>query len=103
LSCALPGLSQPVAAYGHDLGCAVVGGYVYRGATYPFLVGTYLFSDNCSSRLWALDATAAGSQNLPEQVGQVSGNVSSFGEDSAGELYLLTLDGSVLRVTATEG
>ncbi|HJP88288.1 MAG TPA: PQQ-dependent sugar dehydrogenase [Candidatus Limnocylindrales bacterium] len=99
-TCDQAGLTAPVAEFGHDLGCAVVGGYVYRGATYPFLDGTYLFSDNCSSRVWALDARPDGPTDAP-QVGEISGNVASFGQDAAGELYLLMLDGSILKVVAT--
>jgi glucose/arabinose dehydrogenase len=102
-SCDRTGIREPVTEFGHDLGCAVVGGFVYRGAADPFLDGVYLFSDNCSSRLWAYPAGANGPPVLAAQVGQVDGNVSSFGEDTAGEPYLLMLDGSVLRVTATQG
>ena len=98
-TCRQDGLSAPVAAYGHDLGCAVVGGYVYRGSAYPFMAGTYLFSDNCSSQIWALDASSNGPTELT-LVGSVTGNVASLGEDAQGELYALMLDGSVLRVTA---
>jgi glucose/arabinose dehydrogenase len=101
-TCDSAGLTPPVAEYGHDLGCAVVGGYVYRGSRYPFLVGAYLFSDTCTSRIWAIDARSDG-PSTPIEVGVVSGNIASFGEDADGELYVLRLDGSVLRVTATQG
>ena len=100
-SCDQAGLLPPVAAYGHDQGCAVVGGYVYRGPTYPVLSGTYLFSDNCSSTIWAIDADSDG-PSTPVVVGSVTGNIASFGEDANGELYALSLDGSVLKVAAAE-
>jgi glucose/arabinose dehydrogenase len=90
----------PVAEYGHDVGCAIVGGFVYRGAAYPFLDGVYLFSDNCTSRIWAIDASSDGPAT-PVQVGQLDGNVSSFGEDDHGELYVLMLGGQVRRLIAS--
>jgi glucose/arabinose dehydrogenase len=101
-SCRRDGLTGPVSAYKHDLGCAIVGGYVYRGSAYPFLAGTYLFSDNCTSHVWAIDAASDGPSD-PVQVGQVDGNVATFGEGADGELYMLTLQGSVLKVVAQPG
>ncbi len=47
-------LLDPVLTYGHDDGCAVVGGFVYRGSDMPAIEGHYLFSDFCTSRVWAL-------------------------------------------------
>ncbi|HEX2625683.1 MAG TPA: PQQ-dependent sugar dehydrogenase, partial [Candidatus Limnocylindrales bacterium] len=98
-TCDQAGLGAPVAEYGHDAGCAVVGGYVYRGSAFPLLDGTYLFSDNCSSTIWAIDSLSNG-PSVPTRVGQVEGNISTFGEDASGELYALTLDGDVLKVSA---
>jgi len=101
-SCDTAGLVPPVAEYGHDLGCAIVGGYVYRGPSYPFLVGAYLFSDTCSGRIFAIDSGTDGPAT-PVEVGNAGGGVSSFGEGPDGELYLLTLDGRIRRVVATQG
>lgn len=101
-TCDRDGLTGPVAEYSHDLGCAVVGGSVYRGSAYPFLVGTYLFSDNCSSRIFAIDAASDG-PSIPVEVGKVDASVSSMGEDERGELYVLTLEGFVLKLAATQG
>ena len=98
-SCDEAALTLPVAEYGHDLGCAIVGGYVYRGSKYPFLVGTYLFSDNCSGRVFAIDASSDG-PSTPVEVGTVGAQIASFGEDADGELYALTLEGAVNRVVA---
>lgn len=100
-TCKRAGLTGPVASYGHDLGCAVVGGFVYRGSAYPLLVGTYLFSDNCSRRIFAIDAASDG-PSVPVQIGRAEASVSSFGEDERGELYVLTLEGFVLKVVATQ-
>jgi hypothetical protein len=89
-----------VTEYGHDLGCTVVGGYVYRGTRYPGLAGVYLFADYCSGRIFALDPRTDSFRD-PVEVGNAGSNVSSFGEDTAGELYITQLNGDVSRVVAT--
>lgn len=97
--CDQTGLTLPVAVYGHDEGCSVTGGFVYRGEGWPDLVGAYLFSDFCSGTIWALDARrpGAGATALLE-TGRA---ISSFGEDEAGELYVTDLaGGELLRVVA---
>lgn len=99
--CPTDNLTLPVADYGRDLGCTVIGGYVYRGSKYPFLVGTYLFADYCSGRIFALDA-ASDELVAPATVGTGSGSISAFGEDADGELYVTALDGMVSKVVATE-
>jgi len=102
--CDQSGLTMPVAEYSHDEGCVVIGGFVYRGARYPILEGGYLFLDFCSGRIWALDAaTATPGTNLapPVQVGMADGQLAAFGEDGAGELYVASLTGQILRVAAT--
>jgi glucose/arabinose dehydrogenase len=100
--CSRAGLTLPVAEYGHDQGCAVTGGYVYRGSTYPALAGIYLFGDYCTGRIWGLAAASAVRGSASAAVLLDSGlRISSFGEDQKGELYVVDLDGSVYRVTAT--
>jgi glucose/arabinose dehydrogenase len=98
--CSTDGLTPPVSEYGHDKGCTVIGGYVYRGTKYPALAGAYLFADYCSGRIFALDPRTDGLR-VPVQVGKAGEQISSFGEDAAGELYVTRLDGAILRVTAT--
>ena len=98
--CSNAGLTPPVTEYGHDLGCTVVGGYVYRGTRYPALVGVYLFADYCSGRIFALDPRTDAFRE-PVEVGNAGSNVSSFGEDVAGELYITQLNGDVSRLVAT--
>jgi glucose/arabinose dehydrogenase len=85
--CATEGLTLPIYAYGHDQGCSVTGGYVYRGQDIPELVGTYLFSDYCSGTLWGLRRGAEGEAEVSVLL-RTGLAVSSFGEDSAGEVYL---------------
>ena len=99
-SCDQTGLTLPVAEYRHALGCSVTGGYVYRGSALPQLAGQYVFSDYCSGRIWAVDASVALSTGSaePTQYGKVPINPTSFGEDEAGELYLVDGSGQVYRL-----
>jgi glucose/arabinose dehydrogenase len=85
--CNSPAFVRPVYEYTHAEGCSVSGGYIYRGTLVPALAGRYLYGDYCSGRLWA-----AG-----EALAPVAPGLSTFGEDSAGELYLGTQDGRVQR------
>jgi glucose/arabinose dehydrogenase len=89
-----PGGVLPITEYTHDDGsCSVAGGYVYRGDRIPALRGAYLYGDYCSGKVWAL--TQSGGRVADQRqlgLGTPIGNVLSFGEDAAGELYLLTGD-----------
>lgn len=99
--CASADFVLPVAEYGHDLGCSVTGGYVYRGAAFSALAGVYVFGDYCSGRIWGL-ASGGGGEQAPVLLLESGRTISSFGEDDTGELYLTDLaDGSLWRVTAT--
>ncbi len=95
--CQRAGLEIPVAEYAHGAGdCSVTGGYVYRGAQYPALAGVYLYGDYCSGRIWGLARVGAGWQGaLLLESGL---NISSFGEDEMGELYVVSLRGGIYRV-----
>ena len=93
-------LTLPATDYGRDQGCTVIGGYVYRGATYAFLQGTYLFADACSGNVFAIDASAD-DYRTPTVVGSGANGVASFGEETDGELYTLALDGTISKVVAT--
>ena len=91
----------PIFEYGHDEGCSVTGGYVYRGSRVPSLGGVYVYGDACSGTVWGLveqDGAAADQRELEVGAGGGSGfSISSFGEDAAGELYLLDLGTGVYR------
>lgn len=92
---------MPVAEYSHgEGGCSVTGGFVYRGATLPALNGVYFFGDYCSGLIWSLHRDPAGAwqRALFAETGMT---LSSFGEDLAGELYVLDhRDGVVYRLAA---
>jgi glucose/arabinose dehydrogenase len=93
-------LAPPATDYGHDLGCTVIGGNVYRGTQQAALVGGYLFGDYCSGRIWAIDPAADRYQS-PVQVAESGISLSAFGEDEAGELYAADISGdAILRIVA---
>ncbi|HLQ47842.1 MAG TPA: PQQ-dependent sugar dehydrogenase [Candidatus Dormibacteraeota bacterium] len=97
--CSMNGLTLPVAEYGHDAGCTVIGGNVYRGSAQPALTGGYFFGDYCSGTIWAIDPGSA-ALRAPTVVLKGSASLSSFGEDEAGELYATDIGGgNLLRVT----
>ena len=98
--CRKSGKKIPLAVYNHRLGCAVTGGYVYRGTEYPTLVGGYLFADFCSGRIWAVDATGPARQS-PRQLLDSTLMISSFGQAEDGTLYVTDLrGGGVWKIVA---
>jgi glucose/arabinose dehydrogenase len=98
--CSTAGKTMPLLEYSHSLGCAVIGGYVYRGPSDAALAGWYLFGDECSGRIWAV-SSAATSPAAPQQLLDTPYAISSFGQDDRGELYVLDLAGGrMYRVVA---
>src|SRR5438132_5900732 len=95
--CNMTGLTLPVYDYDHNQGCAIIGGYVYRGAAIPDLRGSYLFSDLCSGWLRSL-LMANGVVNVRQAPNVSVGTPFSFGQDGFGEVYVLTSDGRVLQI-----
>ena len=93
--CVQAGLTLPVTEYDHSQGCSVTGGYVYRGQQFPALAGIYVYGDFCSGRLWGLAPAQEGAWKAAE-VAQVDIRISAFGEDEAGELYLVDRAGGEL-------
>ena len=92
-------LVLPILEYDHGLGCSVTGGYVYRGEAAPGLRGTYLFGDFCSGRIWGATPGASGVWSAVE-LADTELSISSFGEDEAGELYVVDLAGAVYRLSS---
>jgi len=98
--CRSEGLVMPVLEYDHNQGCSIIGGMVYRGRSVPILAGHYLYSDYCEGWLRSFRyangvATDIRSWRIPG-----IGAVLSFGEDGAGEVYLLSANGNVYRLKA---
>ena len=101
-ACDQADLTMPIHDYPHtdgDIvnGCSATGGYVYRGSETPFMEGLYVFGDWCSAKVWAMTERDAAWEK--DQIGQFDFNLSAFGEDEAGELYLADMaNGRVMRM-----
>jgi glucose/arabinose dehydrogenase len=88
-----PNAVPPVYEYSHPGGnCAVTGGYVYRGSRVPSMNGVYLFADFCVGHVIGL------ANGQARDLGIAASNLSSFGQDASGELYVLSLSGGVSRI-----
>jgi glucose/arabinose dehydrogenase len=99
MTCNRTGLVLPVLEYTHSDGCSITGGYVYRGSAIPYLAGTYFYSDYCSGwirRFRYQNGQATEARSWPNL--DPHGNVSSFGQDAAGEVYVLESGGTVYRI-----
>ncbi len=94
--CSMAGLTLPVFDYDHTQGDeTVIGGYVYRGSKMPSLVGAYVFGDFISGRMWTL--TQSGSTFTRTFLFNVAANdISSFGSDQLGELYVARYSSAVV-------
>ncbi len=97
--CDAMGLTEPVTEYPHDFGCSVVGGYVYRGVLEPELQGVYLFGDFCTGLVWGMIRNEAGEWIRSDPI-ETGLQISSFGEDANGEVYIVDLAGDLYRVTS---
>ena len=92
------GAVPPVFEYSHDDGgCVVTGGHVYRGDDIPILQGSYVFADFC---IGDLEAISYDGERVTDHIelGPGVSNLSSFGEDAAGELYAMSLDGGLYKL-----
>ena len=87
----------PVTEYSHKFGCAVIGGYVYRGSAITALRGHYLYADYCSGRVWFKTGPRK-SPHILTGISQKLTNVTSFGQDASGELYLSAQNGNVYEI-----
>src|SRR5262249_5592682 len=94
--CTGAGFTPPVLDYGHDSGrCSITGGYVYRGSRSALPTGSYVFGDYCSGEIFLL------ANNAVSTLLDTSYNISSFGEDEAGEIYVVNLNGTVDRIVSS--
>jgi hypothetical protein len=87
----------PVLSYNHDTAsCSIIGGYVYRGARVGTARGRYFFGDFCSGFVWSFKAGAQLKRTpIIRQFEGVIQNLVSFGEGADGELYAVSIDGSI--------
>jgi glucose/arabinose dehydrogenase len=89
-----PQFTDPIVAYGRTQGDrTVTGGFVYRGQLYGRMVGHYFYADYISGRIWSIEKTGPNSWTFPEEEANETFNISSFGEDEAGELYVVDYSG----------
>ncbi len=107
-SCAASGCPKTFPAYEYSHGggrCSITGGYVYRGCDIPDLNGTYFFADYCTGQIWSgrfqggslvnvIDRTAA----IAPGGGLAINNITSFGEDARGEIYVCDQDGEIYKI-----
>ena len=100
-SCDRTGLTLPVLDYGHDEGCSVTGGVVYHGCRMPGYAGAYFYGDFCSHFVRSFrfqGGEVTDSRDWSNSLGRSLNNLSSFGTDGEGEMYLLDLTGSVYKI-----
>jgi glucose/arabinose dehydrogenase len=88
---------KPVLEYDHSQGSSVTGGYRYRGSAIPELQGTYIYSDFTNGKIWF--ATEKNGTWTVSQWQDSDLNISSFGEDAGGELYVVDYRGTIYQLT----
>ncbi|MFO1497563.1 MAG: PQQ-dependent sugar dehydrogenase [Verrucomicrobiota bacterium] len=101
---------EPVHDYPRGSGVSVVGGYMYHGAAIPALEGVYLFGDYGSARFWSFRSDGTNKLDFLERTAELNpgnpkpiGNISSFGEDAAGELFVCDIsDGQIYQIVGDE-
>ncbi len=94
-------LTMPTFEYTHAEGCAVIGGYVYRGTSLPSLDGVYFYGDYCTGHVWAGVRGTDGvwQKTLWMQTGRI---ITSFGQDESGEVYLVDYKGGIYKLTGAQ-
>ncbi len=90
-------LVGPIAEYSHDDGCSVTGGHVYRGSN-KALRGRYIYGDFCSGTIWSFKLAGGKATGLRREGFKIP-NLTSFGEDSAGEIFAVSGGGTISRLT----
>jgi len=97
-TCNTGGLTLPVAEYEHgtndSLGCSITGGMVYRGSRFPQMQGLYFYGDYCRGKIWGLRRAGAVWETALLQT--VGFNITTFGEDEAGDVYVADYGGGVI-------
>ena len=96
-ACATPRITHfPIFDYAHASGrCSITGGYVYRGSSGALPAGTYVYGDYCSGEIFSWDGST---QTV---LLDTTLNISSFGEDEQGELYVVNLGGTLSKIVPT--
>jgi uncharacterized repeat protein (TIGR01451 family) len=97
--CLTANLTNPIVEYSHEVGRSVTGGFVYRGSTYFDLAGRYFYADYVEGKIWSLYKTSTNPPafSQPELELDTGFNISAFGEDEQGELYVVDYSGGKIR------
>lgn len=92
-ACLTSNLTGPIAEYSHTEGRSISGGFVYRGSNYPALYGMYFYADYVTGKLWAVRKLTSDpiSWTVPQLLLETGMNISAFGEDESGELYVVAI------------
>jgi hypothetical protein len=93
---------MPVWEYSHDVGQSITGGFIYRGASLPDLIGAYIYADYVSGKIWSLRHDGS-SQPQNQLLLETEVNIASFGVDSSDELYLCAFDGKIYQLKPVGG
>ena len=123
-NCPTEGLTKPIIEYPNDAnymvilgggsqadaeGCSVTGGYVYRGKNIKSMQGQYIFGDYCSGNIWTfkvVNGKATNFINRTEEInignGEFTTYISSFGQDSDGELYIVDYNGGIYKLIESD-
>ncbi len=110
--CASPACPKifPLYEYDHTLGrCSITGGYVYRGCAIPDLAGKYFFADYCGRQIYTGEFRGGAFVDVQDRTAELApdgltiGNITSFGEDAGGELYLTDRSGQVFKIVPKTG
>lgn len=100
-ACSSAGHTLPVHEYGRAVGCAIIGGAVYRGCRMPGLHGHYFYSDYCTAFLRSFryeGGQAVDHRDWTAEAGGVLDRPTAFGTDADGELYVLQFNGDVFKI-----
>jgi len=107
-TCNAASLKPAVYDYPHNVGCSVIGGYVYRGAAICGLQGTYFFGDYCTSKIWSMRVVNGQATQVMDRTHEIEppgsttvsiATISAFAQDAAGELYVIDYtDGEIYRI-----
>src|SRR5262249_3887484 len=94
-------LVDPIFAYDHSVGKAIIGGCFFHGKAAPDLTGLYLFADHVTGQLYALRSDDHSGAALTVQPFQrPSMPVFTFGQDESGEVYFTTTQGVINRIVS---
>lgn len=96
--CDLEAFTAPTVQYGHDEGCSITGGHVYRGSAIPELTGHYFYSDWCGGWLRSFRYHDGAATELTDWGIEGAGQVNAFGIDHDGELLIANYAGEIHRL-----